>query len=150
MMKIATQQDVDRFMESVFQDENIYPYLTTSKHNNNSVRVDHTSDWDRIWMVTENLSCLLKVSIDRTRDTEFSISLYAKSAHAAGKAVLACKELIKRYRPKAINSIVHSTNAKSLALHKKIYGEPWGVEKSSTWNMGKGCYEDLYYFRKML
>jgi hypothetical protein len=147
-MRIATQADIDNFMNKAMLDKEIYPYLSTTKTV--SEITAQKTDWNYIYMVSENLSCLLKVTIDRPRDNEFSVSLYSKSAFQAGKCIAIIKDLVKRYQPRAINSLVHASNEKSLHLHKKIYGEPWGIEKSVAWNSLKGEYEDLYCFRMIL
>jgi len=146
-MRLATQQDLDTFYDKSIFDINIYPYLSTSTYISKPELPK--DDWSGIYLVSEDLRCLLKISIDRTRDIEFNISLYSFSSFLAGKAIIALKEIIRRYKPKAINSVVHSSNIKSLKLHHKYFGKPWGIEPVSAYNMGLGSYEDLHYFRML-
>lgn len=146
--KLPTQQQLDNFTAAVLQDENIWPYLTMSKSR--SEVIIWKTDWEGLMLISHDEKTLLKVQFDRQRDCDFNISLYSSSPHQAGQCVALVKELIKRYRPFSINSVVHSSNEKSLKFHKKIYGEPWGIEKLSAWNMKTGAYEDAHWFRMVL
>ena len=147
-MKIARQSDIDSFLSGAYLDENIYPYLTTSKHM--SEWKEFKTDWEGINITDERLSYLGKIAFDRNRgEVEMNIMLFCKSSISAGRAIQAIKYLINRYRPKAVNSVVHATNTKSLKLHKRIYGEPWGIEPEIAWDSKEGRFVDLYYFRKL-
>ena len=147
-MKIATQSDIDLFLNESYLNENIYPYLTTCKYM--SEWKEFKTDWEGINITDERLSYLGRIIFDRNRgEIEMNVSLFCKNSLAAGKAIQAIKYLINRYRPKAINSAVHATNIKSLKLHKHIYGEPWGIEPKIAWDSKEGRFVDLYYFRKL-
>lgn len=146
-MKIATQEEIDCFYEMATMDDSIYPFLTTRTYFGRTEKPK--DDWFGVIMISKCGKCLLNVSFDRTRERlEFSVGLWAKNAYLAGKAIVVAKQLIQRYSPSHINSVVHSSNVKSLNLHKRIFGEPWGIEKEIAWNMKAGKMEDLYYFRK--
>lgn len=144
-MKIATQSDLDQFKASVLLDESIYPYLSLTKYSGEWA--EQKNDWERQYITNENLSYLIALSFTRTSDLEISIALYAKNTIAAAYAIMAIKELLKRYKPFAVNSVVHASNRKSIALHKKVFGEPWGIEKLGAWNSLLGEYEDSHHFR---
>lgn len=148
-MKIATQHDVDTFIDSVLLDEKIYPYLTVQTFFE-KWQIPK-SDWHGIIMTNDQLSYMAKVSFDRSRnEIEFNICIYAKSTYSAAFALKAIDYLIKRYKPKALNSIVSESNIASIRLNKKIMGEPWGRESLTAWNSLSGKFEDLLYFRKLL
>lgn len=148
-MKIARQSDIDSFLSEAYLDEKIYPYLTISKFMQEWT--EFKDDWNGINITDERLSYLGKITFDRSKgEVEMNICLYCKTALAAGRAIQAIKYLIGRYKPRAINSCVHSTNIKSLKIHKHIYGEPWGIEPEIAWDSKEGRFVDLYYFRKIL
>lgn len=147
-MRVATQEDITAFYSSVLTDPTIYPYMQFGKYF--TVPTIGTDLWHDIYLITDNRSCYLHIWIDRTKDNEFTIGLFAKNSYAAGKAVIAIKELIRRYRPRAINSAVHASNLKSLALNRKLFGEEGSIRVSAAWNMGTGEYEDMYQFRRIL
>lgn len=149
-MRIATQEDLDKFVAKYILDPDIYPFLQISKTNYGFNLESGKNDWDKIWLVSENIDCLLKVSIGREFDNDFNIGLWSKSTFQAGKAIKMIEGLIIRYRPRSLNSVVHASNTKSIKVHNKIFGAPWGIEKSAAWNMGTGQYEDLLYYRKLL
>jgi hypothetical protein len=148
-VKLANQSEIDTFLADAYLDESIYPYLTISKYVNEWKELK--SDWEGINITDERLSYLGKISFDRGKgEIEMNICLYCRTPFVAGRAIHAIKYLINRYKPRAINSVVHSTNVKSLKIHKHIYGEPWGIEPGSAWDSKEGRFVDLYYFRKIL
>jgi hypothetical protein len=145
--RTANQQDLDFFKEQAIWDENIYPYLSTTKSMTEWVAKNN--DWEGIDITNDRRSFILKIYFDRRRD-EMNIELFAMNAVSAGRGVYVVMDMIKRYKPRAINSVVHSSNKKSLKLHYKLFGDCWGVEESVAWNSLNGEYEDLHYFRKLL
>lgn len=147
-MRQAKQSDLDTFFGNAINDKAIYPYLSMSKYTGKLTLPD--SDWDGIWLIDNKCNCLLRVTFDRARDLEISICLHSTNTFWAGKAIKAVQEIIKRYKPRAINSVVHFSNKKSLNIHNKIFGQPWGVESGFAWNMGIGEYEDAHYYRLIL
>ncbi len=147
-MRLATQQDVDKFMSSVMFDESVYPYLSESMYVSN-VTIE-TSDWNRVVLTNDTLSVILKVEIARESDNAFSVCLWSTNPISAGRALKALEVLIKRYNPKSISSCVHESNIKSINLHKKLYGEPWGTEPEGAWNSLLGKWEGLVNFKKIL
>lgn len=147
-MKKATKEDVDKFMELSSLNEDIYPYLTTTKHLGIfDIRED---DWSGFLLTNDSLSFMLEISIQRSDDNGFNIALYSLNAFAAGRAILIIKELIRRYSPRYIDTTVHSSNTKSIAFNEKLGMELWGTKPMGAWNMKLGEYEDLLYFRKLL
>lgn len=147
-MKNATQQDIDSFMEYAVNSPEMLPYLSINRWiRRREVKLD---DWQGLHLTDDRLSYLLHIDFDRSSGLRFSISLYAKTNVAAGRAILALIEMVKRYKPYAIDSIVCKSNIKSYTITKKLLGEPWGCEPSGAWNMAKGEFEDCYYFRKLL
>lgn len=147
-MRRATQEDIDNFFAWAKDDPEIFPYLSVSKYIHR--RVVSEDEWKDLFFISDCGKCYLHIGFDRVTDTEFSISLYSKSPILAGRAVIKVKEMIQRYKPRAIHSVVHGSNTKSLKLHRKIFGEPWGIEPSTAWNMGAGAYDDLHHFRMIL
>lgn len=146
--KIAKQADIDKFMEYAVMCDDMLPYLSMSKYI--KPRKEHNSDWEGLHLTDDRLSYLLHIDFDRSSGMRFTIALYAKSAIAAGRAILVLKEMVNRYKPYAIDSTVAKSNIKSFNITKKILGEPWGCEALGCWNMLLGEFEDCYYFRKLL
>lgn len=146
-MKIATQSDLDDFLARVITNPSIYPYMALSNYFQ-PMEVEKAM-WNTAYFINDCGSCLAKISFDRPRN-EMNISLWSESALSAGRAVKFLTEYVKRSGVRAINSVCHSSNAKSLNLHDRIYGGSWGCEKASAWNSRLGEYEDLYYFRKLI
>lgn len=147
MFKKANKEDVDNFMSKAILDENIYPYLSTNKYVGTFEISD--DDWHGLLITNESNSFLFKVSFRRADEVGMVITLYATSAYSAGKALIAINEIINRYKPRYIDSVVHASNGKSIKLNTKLLGEPWGVEPKGAWNSKLGEYEDLIYFRKL-
>jgi hypothetical protein len=77
------------------------------------------------------------------------ISLYATSSFSAGRGLIAINEIIRRYKPRYADTVVHASNTKSIKLNTKLLGKPWGAEPNGAWNAKLGEYEDLVYFRKL-
>ena len=92
---------------------------------------------------------MCKVSIRRADELGMSVSLYAITPYSAGKGITAINEIIRRYKPRYVDSVVHASNEKSMKLNTKLLGEPWGREPMGAWNSKLGEYEDLLYFRKL-
>ena len=147
MYKKATKGDVDNFMSKVILDENIYPYMSTTKYFGTFEIPD--DDWNSLLITNNENSFLCKVLIRRSDEVGLSISLYATSSYSAGKAIIAINEIIRRYKPRYVDSVVHASNEKSIKLNTKLLGEPWGREPMGAWNSKLGEYEDLVYFRKL-
>lgn len=147
-MRLAKTDDVVAFTHKHLNNPKIYPYLSTS--TTFSFRDLRSDDWAGLCFVSEDLNCMLEVNFDRSRGMEFSVCLFSTTPFKAGKAILIVKDLIKRYNPRAINSVVHHSNELSLRLHRKFFGDPWGTEEKYAWNSLRGEYEDLHYFRKLL
>jgi hypothetical protein len=106
-------------------------------------------DWNSLLITNNENSFLSKVSIRRTDELGMAISLYATNPYSAGKGVTAINEIIRRYKPRYVDSVVHASNEKSIKLNTKLLGEPWGREPMGAWNSKLGEYEDLIYFRKL-
>ncbi len=144
--KIANQSDIDNFIQIVQFNKEIYPYLS-------GVRFvewkEFKSDWEGIYVTDLTLSFMVKASFDRCRDLEINICVYARTTMAAGRAILAVKEIIHRYHPRAINSCVHASNEKAIKLNEKLMGPHWGIESKIAWNCLTGDYEDFYCFRRL-
>ena len=147
-MNRATQEEIDKFFNWAVLDPEMYPYLTINKTIfKKEIPKD---DWEGLMFISECGKCFMHISFSRVRDIEFNVSIWSKSPLLAGRCLIVIKDLIKRYRPKYIDSVCHSSNKRSLKLHKKIYGVQWGIEPNGAWNMGLGEYEDLYHFRLMI
>lgn len=146
-MKKASKEDVDKFMSKAILDDNIYPYLSTTKYMGTFEIPD--DDWNGLLITNTNNSFLLKIRINRSDEVGMTVSLYATSSFSAGRALIAINEVIRRYKPRYVDTTVHSSNTKSIKLNSKLLGEPWGVEPKGAWNAKLGEYEDLVYFRKL-
>lgn len=147
MFKKATKEDVDNFMSKAILDEDIYPYLSTNKYFGTFEIPD--DDWGTILMTNESNSFLFKVTIRRADEVGMIISLYATSSFSAGRGLIAINEIIRRYKPRYVDTVVHASNTKSIKLNTKLLGKPWGAEPNGAWNAKLGEYEDLVYFRKL-
>lgn len=147
MFKKASKEDVDKFMSKVILDENIYPYLSTNKYFGTFEVPD--DDWGGLLITNDSNTFISKITIRRADEVGMSISLYATSSFSAGRALKVINEIIRRYKPRYVESVVHSSNTKSIKLNTKLLGEPWGVEPKGAWNAKLGEYEDLVYFRKL-
>ena len=147
MFKKATKVDVDNFMSKANLDENIYPYLSINKYFGTFEIPD--DDWNTILMTNESNTFLFKVAIRRADEVGMTISLYATSSFSAGRGLIAINEIIRRYKPRYVDTVVHASNTKSIKLNTKLLGEPWGVEPKGAWNSKLGEYEGLVYFRKL-
>jgi hypothetical protein len=147
MIKKAKREDVDKFMDKVYLDDNVYPYMSTTKYFGDFEIPE--DDWSSLLITNDSNTFLCKISIRRADEVGLSISLYSISAISAGRALLAINEIIKRYKPRYIDTVVHSSNEKSIKLNTRLMGEPWGVEPKGAWNSKTGEYEDLLYFRKL-
>lgn len=147
MFKKATKEDVDTFMSKAILDENIYPYMSINKYFGTFDIPD--DDWSGLLITNTEKSFLCKVSIRRVDELGMSVSLYAITPYSAGKGLVAINELIRRYKPRYVDTLVHSSNEKSIRLNIKLLGEPWGREPMGAWNPKLGEYEDLLYFRKL-
>ena len=147
MLKKANKEDIDKFMSKVILDENIYPYLSTSKYFGTFEVPD--DDWGGLLITNDSNTFISKVTFRRSDEVGMSISLYAVSSFSAGRALIAINEVIRRYKPRYVDTTVHSSNVKSIKLNTKLLGEPWGVEPKGAWNAKLGEYEDLVYFRKL-
>ena len=147
MFKKANKEDIDKFMSKAILDEDIYPYLSTSKYFGTFEVPD--DDWGGLLITNDSNTFISKVTFRRSDEVGMSISLYAVSSFSAGRALSAINEVIKRYKPRYVDTTVHSSNVKSIKLNTKLLGEPWGVEPKGAWNAKLGEYEDLVYFRKL-
>lgn len=147
MIKKAKREDVDKFMDKVYLNDNVYPYMSTTKYFGNFEIPE--DDWNSLLITNESNTFLCKVLIRRSDEVGLSISLYATSAISAGRALVAINEIIKRYKPRYVDTVVHSSNEKSIKLNTRLMGKPWGIEPKSAWNSKTGEYEDLVYFRKL-
>lgn len=147
-MKNANQQEIDAFMDYALANEEMLPYLSMNRWIRR--REAKTDDWQGLCITDDRNSYLLNIDFDRSSGMRFTLCLFAKSAIAAGRAILVIKEMVKRYKPYAIDSMVAKSNTKSFEITKRILGEPWGLEPNGCWNMLKGEFEDCYYFRKLL
>lgn len=147
-MKRATQEDVDKFFRWAIEDPDIYPYLSVDRYTGRDIVEE--DDWKSLSFISECGKCYLRIVFDRCAGLDIKVALYSKSPILAGRAIEHLKKIIPRYKPRAINSIVHGSNEKSIRIHKKIFGEPWGIEPSVAWNMGTGQYDDLLHFRLFL
>lgn len=147
-MKIANQQDIDSFMAFAINDPKMLPYLSMSRWI--KPRKASDSDWECLHITDDRLSYLLTINFNRNISLSITIALYAKSKIAAGRAILNIKEVVKRYKPFAIDSCVAESNKESFEITKKILGEPWGKEPMGAWNLAEGIFEDVYCFRKIL
>lgn len=147
-MKLATQSEIDAFMEWAINDPESYPFLSHSRWI--KPRKVPESDWYGLTITDERVSYLLHIDFNRNISLSATICLYSKTNIAAGRAILVLKEVIQRYKPFAIDSTVAKSNIKSLKITKKILGDPWGLEPNAVWNMLTGETEDCYYFRKLL
>jgi hypothetical protein len=147
-MRSATKKDIDIFMEKAILDDSIYPYLSTDKHMSSMEPLE--GDWNGLLLTNDTNTYICKISFRRADELGMSISLWANTAFSAGKAVSVIKEVIKRYKPRYIESVVHASNIKSIKLNTKLLGEPWGREPGGAWKSKLGEYEELVYFRKLL
>jgi hypothetical protein len=147
MFKKASKVDVDNFMSKGILDENIYPYLSTTKYFGTFDVPD--DDWSGLLITNDSNTFISKVTFHRTDEVGMSIALYAVSSFSAGRALSAINEIIRRYKPRYVDTKVHSSNVKSIKLNTKMLGEPWGIEPMGAWNAKLGKYEDLIYFRKL-
>ena len=147
-MKNATQQEIDAFYAKTENNPEIYPYIGIGKFmpkweaqkDNNSKQI----------LTDERGSFLLNASFSWHRPLEIEFALFSISTIGAGRGLKAMFEIIKRYKPKAVNTSVQQSNIKSLAINRKLWGKEWGIEPKVAWNPLKGEYEDLHYFRKLL
>jgi len=147
-MRKATKSDIDNFTSKTLVNEDIYPYLSTTKYVGTFEVTD--DDWSSLLITNDSNSFLVKVQFIRREELGLFISLYALNSFSAGKGLLVIKEIIRRYKPRYVDSVVHASNEKSIKLNTKLLGEPWGKEPMGAWNSKIGEYEDLYYFRKLL
>lgn len=147
MFKKASKEDVDKFMSKAILNDDIYPYLSTNKYFGTFEIPD--DDWSGLLITNTTNSFLCKIGIRRADEVGFVVSLYAISSYSAGKAIIAINEIIRRYKPRYVDSVVHASNEKSIKLNTKLLGEPWGREPMGAWNSKLGKYEDLVYFRKL-
>lgn len=147
MFKKANKEDVDKFMSKAILNDNIYPYLSTNKYFGAFEVPD--DDWSGLLITNESNTFISKITLRRADEVGMSISLYATSSFSAGRALIAINEVIRRYKPRYVDTTVHSSNTKSIKLNSKLLGEPWGVEPKGAWNAKLGEYEDLVYFRKL-
>jgi hypothetical protein len=146
-MRSATKKDIDTFMSSAITDDNIYPYISTDKHMGHMEPFE--GDWNGLLLTNDTNTLLCKISFRRADELGMSVSIWATSAFSAGKAVILVKEIIRRYQPRYVESVVHASNEKSIKLNTKLLGEPWGSEPDGAWNFKLSKYEDLVYFRKL-
>ena len=147
LFKKATKIDVDNFMSKAIINENVYPYLSTTKYMGTFEVTD--DDWSGMLLTNSTNSYLCKISFRRSDEVGISVSLYAITPFSAGRALIVINEIIRRYKPRYVDTVVHSSNIKSIKLNTKLLGEPWGVEPMGAWNSKLGEYEDLVYFRKL-
>lgn len=147
-MKIATQEEVDKFFSWAVNDPEIYPYLSVNKRIFR--REVPKDDWDGFMFISDCGKCFMHISLNRTRDIEFDIAIWSKSPYQVGRCIYIIKELIKRYKPIRLCSCCHASNKRSLNLHHKLIGKEWGIDPLGAWNMGTGEYEDLYHFSLIL
>ena len=147
MIKKAKREDVDKFMDKVYLNDNVYPYMSTTKYFGNFEIPE--DDWNSLLITNESNTFLCKILIRRSDEVGLSISLYSTSAISAGRALVAINEIIKRYKPRYVDTVVHSSNEKSIKLNTRLMGKPWGIEPKGAWNSKTGEYEDLVYFRKL-
>jgi len=148
MIRKALQSEIDEFINSCLYDENIYPYLSISKYT--PAIKQEEDDWKGVVLMDDSKNTLVKISFDRTRgELEMTFSLYSRTKIGAGRGIKAIEEIVRRYKPRAINSCVHSTNEKSLKKNRHIFGKEWGVEEKIAWNSKLGAFDDLHYFRKV-
>jgi hypothetical protein len=147
MFKKASKEDVDKFMSKAILNDNIYPYLSTNKYFGTFEVPD--DDWSSLLITNDSNTFIFKVTLRRADEVGMSISLYATSSFSAGRALIAINEVIRRYKPRYVDTTVHSSNTKSIKLNSKLLGEPWGVEPKGAWNAKLGEYEDLVYFKKL-
>ena len=147
-MKIATQDEVDKFFQWAINDPEIYPYLTVNKRIFR--REIPKDDWEGFMFISDCGKCFMHISLNRTKDIEFDISMWSKSPLLAGRCVKIIEELIRRYKPTCLDSCVHSSNERAIKWNRRVLGQEWGIEPKGAWNMLNGEYEDLYHFKRLL
>lgn len=147
-MRIAEQKDLDGFRNKAINNPDIFPYLSTGQYISESVA--SKDDWGSVKMINDSLTCLLSASISRDEENVLNVCIWSESPFAAGRCVLIVKDLVKQYNARAIESVVHESNKKSIEFNKKLLGEPWGTEPMGAWNRLTGKWEGLVYFRKVI
>ena len=91
MFKKASKVDVDNFMSKGMLDDNIYPYLSTTKYFGTFDVPD--DDWGGLLITNDSNTFISKVTFRRTDEVGMVISLYAVSSFSAGRALSAINEI---------------------------------------------------------
>jgi hypothetical protein len=135
-------------MDKAYKDENVWPYLTTSKYKS---RLEAPQDdWHSIVMVDEGLDVLVIASMTRNGNLGIDFCIYSFNKKAAARGILCMKEIIARYRPYYISSVVHESNIAALKMNKRVMGNPYGCEVEGAWNGLKGLYEKKFLFKRII
>lgn len=145
----ATQAMLDQFDAYAIDNVDMFPYSSCTQYlGQHTVGTD---DWSDLLFVTEDCQNAISYDIKRAKENEIEVALYAKSPYLAGLLVRETLDrVIKMYNPKALTSVCHASNKKSIAFNTKRLGKPWGIEPQGAWNLATGEWEDRLHFKKIL
>lgn len=151
-MKLLTsrsQGELDTWYVKALADSAVAPYLSFATYWE-IPQVEDTS-----WASMCFLGDVTYLSISPNRDRGYAaVSMWTLDPkNNRTSSAMALRFAMKAVKHENLNRVctgVHSTNAASLRLNKRLFGEPWGVEPNSAWDREKMKWVDTVHFSRSL
>jgi hypothetical protein len=148
--ELISRHNFDRYtdwMATAISDPTVRPYLSNSGWID-QMKEAPTDDWSKVCLVSEK--SLLIATFDRSASATIGIGLWTlgeEKEFASGRALMAIRWLLCRYAFMVrVASSCMVTNKKSLSLHERLYGDPWGIEPAAAWDECEGRFVSVAHF----
>ena len=145
-MIVTKQSQLDEWFEKAANDANVRRWLSPKSH------MIPPSIEGNTWTVMHFLvgEALVTLRLDRAV-MEAQVQMYNSGTIADGALALdeAYQIGYKSGAWRALRSACCVTNARSMKLNRKVFGEPWGISEKSAWDAGLGEWVDEAHFRRM-
>ena len=112
--------------------------------------------WQGVHYLDDACSTLLSVGFNRDARTEATVSLWClhedrmRRSLAAGQMLRRLPSLLQAAGAAIVHSTVHETNVESLALNRRLLGEPWGIQPEAGWDAVLRRLVSVHHFRRAL
>lgn len=150
IISAANKHMYDAWFAKAIVDDDVWPYL--SFHKRASALTIENDDWNHVIIMNGDGTAVLEWTQHRSNGMhDASVALWALSgprqALAAGRLAAAIPTMARRYGVAYVSAACHASNASSVRILTKRFGEPWGRCPSNAWNGLLGEFEDTLHFR---
>ena len=115
---------------------------------------DPGDGWNALSWLSDDNSTWLSLRFDRDPRLEATMGLWclhpnrSRRALACGRMLKRLPDLLRSKNVQVLHTVVHATNAESLALNRSRMGEPWGIKPEAAWDAALGRLVDAHCFRR--